>query len=175
MREPGEKGINFQINPLWAVFRRQDFVCAGQGCLDVERGWEEVFGRKSSENHAGTTCYGGCKDRKQGSAVRKSSKNHRFGWKQGSTAIFQWQHLLCVQHPAPHVHQLKAAPTPIKISPWSCVSVDLRTSVIILESNDKKIPYYSKAIISWSVCAITGEYGIDFLINYAITYILALG
>lgn len=39
----------------------------------------------------------------------------------------------------------------------------------------KKIPYYSKAIISWSVCAITGEYGIDFLINYAITYIFALG
>lgn len=55
MREPGEKGINFQINPLWAVFRRQDFVCAGQGCLDMEKGWEEVFGRKSSENHAGTT------------------------------------------------------------------------------------------------------------------------
>lgn len=55
------------------------------------------------------------------------------------------------------------------------MSVDLRTSVIILESNDKKIPYYSKAIISWSVCAITGEYGIDFFINYAITYIFALG
>lgn len=54
------------------------------------------------------------------------------------------------------------------------MSVDLRTSVIILESNDKKIPYYSKAIISWSVCAITGEYGIDFLINYAITYIFCL-
>lgn len=55
------------------------------------------------------------------------------------------------------------------------MSVDLRTSVIILESNDKKILYYSKAIISCSVCAITGEYGIDFLINYAITYIFALG
>lgn len=53
--------------------------------------------------------------------------------------------------------------------------VDLRTSVIILENNDKKILYYSKAIISCSVCAITGEYGIDFLINYAITYIFALG
>lgn len=35
--------------------------------------------------------------------------------------------------------------------------------------------YYSKAIISCSVCAITGEYGIDFLINYALAYIFALG
>ena len=55
------------------------------------------------------------------------------------------------------------------------MSVDLRTSVIILESNDKKIQYYSKAIISCSVCAITVEYGIDFFINYAITYIFASG
>lgn len=59
--------------------------------------------------------------------------------------------------------------------PDHVTSVDLRTSVIILESNDKKIQYYSKAIISCSVCAITGEYGIDFLINYAITYIFASG
>lgn len=62
-----------------------------------------------------------------------------------------------------------------KCLPDPVMPVDLRTSIIILESNDKKILYYSKAIISCSVCAITGECAIDFLINYAITYISALG
>lgn len=79
---------------------------------------------------------------------------------------------------ARHVRQLKLHPCWKLLSkylPHHVMPVDLRTSVIILESNDKKILYYSKAIISCSVRAITGEYGIDFLINYAITYIFALG
>lgn len=108
MREPGGKGINLQINPLWGgrtlhvlgrelgmLGHEKGLGCsAGRRCLagNFQKTMQEPHVRMAvrtenrghpSESHPGTPSYGGYEDRKQ-----------------GSTGIFQCHHLLCVHHPA---------------------------------------------------------------------------
>lgn len=117
MREPGEKGINFQIKPFWG----------GRALCVLGREMEMLGHRKGLGCNAGRRCLAGnLQKTMQKPRVRmdiraeirdQPSQNHPRtpgcdGFEdrtQGSTGIFKAQHLLCVHHPAPHVHQLKAA------------------------------------------------------------------
>lgn len=101
---------------MGCLLGRQDFVCAGQGAGDA---WmqKRIKRRGSAGNHVETSYYDGYKDRKMGSAITKSVRNHRLWWLWGQkTEIYRnfpvaAPFVCAASHPvvrsAPHVHQLR--------------------------------------------------------------------